>query len=54
MKNKNFAQEYLKFIKTNKKATWDDFFDNVEIPKKLRGDFLIGCILKQAKELANI
>jgi len=27
--------------------TWDDFFDEAEIPLEARNNFVIGCILKQ-------
>lgn len=51
--DKNLTDEYLKFcdnLKDDSKTTWDDFFDFAEVPENERSDFLIGCILKQAKE----
>jgi len=31
--------------------TWDNFFDEVGVPKEARSDFAAAAILKQAKEI---
>jgi len=53
MSNKNLAMEYVKYMdnKENKNKTFDDFFNHVGVVKKLRNDFLVACILTQAREI---
>ena len=47
-KNLNLSEEYYKIVKDNPytKMTWDEFFDMVNLPKKLRLDFGCACILR--------
>ena len=50
--NIDYVEEFIKLTDEDcsKDVTWDDFFDHVGLPKGKRTDFLIGCIVKQAKE----
>ena len=53
MINKQYAKKYIKYMdnKKNKNKTWDDFFNHIGVAKKLRSNFLVACILKQAQEI---
>ena len=45
----DYAEEFNKLSKKEKKnMTWDDFFDKYRLPKKLRSDYVVGCILNKA------
>ena len=44
----NYVKEFMKLSeREKKKMNWDDFFNKCKIPKKLRNDYLIGCILNK-------
>jgi hypothetical protein len=49
----SLARQYIKYLKKNdaRNKCWDDFFDHIKLPMKLRSDFLIGAILKQSWEI---
>ena len=52
----NYAKAYLDFMKDlpeDNEWTWDDFFEIIGVKKELRSDFLIACILKQAREFLS-
>lgn len=50
----NLADKFIEFLDTSQHLhelpTWDDFFDEVDIPKKARTDFACAAIMKQVKE----
>lgn len=47
--NIDYVKEYIAYSDTYPNATWDDFFDYVNLPIKQRTDFLIGLIVMQAQ-----
>ena len=53
IKNVNLALEFYKIVSKNPKTnmTWDDFFDNFNIPKKDRSDFGVACIYNKYNKI---
>lgn len=52
----NLAEQYVKKIKSlapESNYTWNDFFDELKVPKTFRSDFAVAAILKQAKDISG-
>ncbi len=50
----DYVKEFMKLSEKEKmNMTWDDFFDEFNLPKKLRHDYLVGCILKGVNKIKN-